>query len=177
MAKRILCNLYILLKDSVCARQVKKNIEIIFLISSQLKRGYISFQQFQFYTNQRLETKLQTALYSSYCKSLQLHSFFRRWDIIHIKGVVISSVYHDYSIFNPTIWSLTCQIICNEFQWQPLGLNEEHEYEHEWKKNLEKTLTYKSSVVVSISRIYLRLEVCGWKQCKNEMNKMNSIMS
>ena len=78
MAKRILCNLYILLKDSVCARQVKKNIEIIFLTSSQLKRGYISFQQFQFYTNQRLETKLQTALYSSYCKSLQLHSFFRR---------------------------------------------------------------------------------------------------
>ena len=67
--------------------------------------------------------------------------------------------------------------MCNEFQWQPLGLNEEHEYEHEWKKNLEKTLTYKSSVVVSISRIYLRLEVGGWKQCKNEMNKMNSIMS
>ena len=86
MAKRILCNLYILLKDSVCARQVKKNIEIIFLISSQLKRGYISFQQFQFYTHQRLETKLQTALYSSYCKSLQLHLFFQEVRYYSYKG-------------------------------------------------------------------------------------------
>ena len=155
----------------------KKNIEIIFLISSQLKRDIYLFNNFNSTLIRDLKQNCKLRFIQVTVRVFNCIHFFRRWDIIHIKGVVISSVYHDYSIFNPAIWSLKCQIMCNEFQWQPLGLNEEHEYEHEWKKNLEKTLTYKSSVVVSISRIYLRLEVCGWKQCKNEMNKINSIMS